>query len=86
MPAGVYSVSAEVPGFKKFTQRGIRVQVAQVDTVDIKLEVGSATESITITADAPLLRTESSDQNFNIPISTINDLPLNYGLRGPSLQ
>lgn len=86
MPAGVYSVSAEVPGFKKFTQRGIGVQVAQVDTVDIKLEVGSATESITITADAPLLRTESSDQNFNIPISTINDLPLNYALRGPSGQ
>jgi hypothetical protein len=86
MPPGVYSVSVEVPGFKKFTQQGIRVQVATVDTIDIKLEVGSATESITITADAPLLRTESSDQNFNIPISTINDLPLNYSLRGPSGQ
>lgn len=86
MPAGVYSVSVEVPGFKKFTQRGIQVQVAQVDTIDVKLEVGAATESITITADAPLLRTESSDQNFNIPISTINDLPLNYGLRGASGQ
>ncbi len=48
--------------------------------------MGSAAESITITADAPLLRTESSDQNFNIPISTINDLPLNYALRGPSGQ
>ena len=86
MPAGVYSVSVEVPGFKKFTQQGIRVDVAQVDTIDVKLEVGTAAESITITADAPLLRTESSDQNFNIPISTINDLPLNYALRGPSGQ
>ena len=86
MPAGVYSVSVEVPGFKKFTQQGIRVNVAQVDTIDVKLEVGTAAESITITADAPLLRTESSDQNFNIPISTINDLPLNYALRGPSGQ
>jgi len=86
MPPGVYSVNVEVPGFKKFTQQGIQVQTAQVDTVDIRLEVGLATDTITITADAPLLRTESSDQNFNIPISTINDLPLNYALRGPSGQ
>jgi len=86
MPPGVYSLTVEVPGFKRFIQQGIRVQVAAVGTVDIKLEVGSAAESITITADATLLRTESSDQSFNIPISTINDLPLNYALRGPSGQ
>ena len=86
MPAGVYSVTVEVPGFKKFIQQGIRVQVATVDAVDIKLEVGSATESVTITADAPLLRTESSDQSFNVSTSTVNALPLNFALRGPNGQ
>src|ERR1017187_8697381 len=63
MPAGVYSVTVEVPGFKKFVQQGIRVEVATVDAVDIALEVGAATDTVTITADAPLLRTESSDQS-----------------------
>ena len=86
LPAGVYSVSVEVPGFKKFIQQGIRVQVATVDAVDIKLEVGAATESVTITADAPLLRTESSDQSFNVSTSTVNALPLNFALRGPNGQ
>ena len=40
VPPGVYSLSVEVPGFKKFTQQGITVQVAVVDTIDVKLEVG----------------------------------------------
>src|SRR2546428_4846975 len=59
MRAGVYELSVEVPGFKKFIRQGIRVQVAETARVDITLEVGATTESITVSADAPLLKTES---------------------------
>jgi Carboxypeptidase regulatory-like domain/TonB dependent receptor len=86
MPAGVYSVTVEVPGFKKFVQQGIRVEVATVDAIDIALEVGAATDTVTVTADAPLLRTESSDQSFNMTSSTVNSIPLNFALRGPNGQ
>ena len=53
IPAGVYQLSAELPGFKRYVRQGITVLVAQTLRLDIALEVGSNTESITITEAAP---------------------------------
>src|SRR6266576_3512936 len=41
LPAGVYDVSVEVTGFKKSTQQGVTVQVAQTARIDIVLQVGA---------------------------------------------
>jgi hypothetical protein len=60
--AGVYNVVVEVSGFRRYEQQGIRVQVAQTARVDVNLQVGSTSESVTVTADAPLLRTENAAQ------------------------
>jgi hypothetical protein len=83
LPAGAYDVSVESPGFKKYTQQGINVGVAQTVRIDVAMQVGAATESVTVTADAPLLKTESAEQSFNIETERINALPLNFGARGP---
>jgi hypothetical protein len=80
MPAGSYDLSIEVPGFKKFQQQGIRVQVAQTARIDVVLEVGSTTESVTVTADAPLLKSESAEQSTTITGDRINALPLNFAI------
>src|ERR1035441_1514126 len=61
LPPGHYELSVEVPGFKKFTQTGILVQVAQNARIDIVLQVGNATESITISAQASQLKTEDAE-------------------------
>ena len=61
LPAGTYEVSVAVPGFKKYTRSGITVEVAAVLRIDIALEVGAATESVTVQADAPMLRNESGE-------------------------
>src|SRR5512136_2987659 len=61
VPVGKYQMSALVPGFKQFVQTGITVLVAQVLRIDIALQVGDITETITVNADAPLLRTESGE-------------------------
>ncbi|MEP6796003.1 MAG: carboxypeptidase-like regulatory domain-containing protein, partial [Saprospiraceae bacterium] len=58
VPAGGYDLTIEHPGFRKFVQNGLRVQVANTARVDVTLEVGSTTDSVTITADAPLLKSE----------------------------
>ena len=79
LPAGAYDLSIEAPGFKKTSQAGIRVQVAQTARVDIRLEVGSTAESVVVTADAPLLRTENAEQSINVTGNRINNLPLNFG-------
>ena len=76
LPAGVYELSVTVPGFKKFTRQGLTVQVAQTLRIDISLEVGASTESITVQADAPLLKTESGELSHNVATSTMNALPI----------
>jgi hypothetical protein len=76
LPAGTYELSVTVPGFKKYNRTGITVQVAQVLRVDIGLEVGSAAESVTVTADAPLLKTESGELSHNVTANAMNSLPI----------
>src|SRR5258708_37180476 len=55
VPVGTYELTVTVPGFKKFVRQNIRVQAAQTVGVDIALEVGSATESVTVSAEVSLL-------------------------------
>jgi len=82
LPAGTYDLSVEYTGFKKFTQKGIVVQVAQTERVDVPLEVGSTADAVTITADATQLKTETAEQSHNITTERMNALPLNFGSRG----
>jgi Carboxypeptidase regulatory-like domain len=84
LPVGVYSLTVESAGFRKFIQQGIRVQVAQNVRVDIALQVGSTTDSVVVTAEATLLKTENAEQSYNISAERMNDLPLNYQARGLS--
>src|SRR5215813_6638142 len=59
LPAGTYAISVTVPGFKKYVRQGLVVQAAQTFRIDVALEVGNASESVTVTEAAPLLKTES---------------------------
>src|SRR5437773_9841743 len=66
LPAAVYQLSVELPCFKRYVRQGITVLVAQTLRIDVALEVGTATDEVTVNADAPLLRTESSDVSYLI--------------------
>ncbi len=86
LPAGNYKLTVARPGFRMFVQSGIHVQVATTLRVDITLELGSATDTVTVTGSAPLLKTESAEQSFNITGDDVNALPLvkgSAGLRNP---
>jgi hypothetical protein len=60
LPAGSYEVLVTVQGFKKFTRQGLALSPTQVMRIDVGLEVGSSAESVTITAEATLMKTEST--------------------------
>ena len=75
-PGGNYELSITVPRFKKYTRRALTVQVAQTLRVDITLEVGSASESVTVSGAAPLLKTESGEQSHNVSTERLDNLPL----------
>src|SRR5215471_18478353 len=83
LPAGTYDLNVEYTGFKRYTQHGIVVSVAQTERVDVALEVGSTTDSVTVTENASLLKTESAEQSYNLATERMNALPLNFGARGP---
>src|SRR5579871_4886200 len=76
LPAGTYEISVTLPGFKKFVRQGLTVAVAQTIRIDATLEVGNATESITVSEAAPLLKTESGEVSHNVTTERIDSLPI----------
>jgi hypothetical protein len=89
LPSGMYILAVSAPGFNQYLQEGIQVQVAQTARVDVVLKIGAATESVTVQANAPLLRTENAEQSQTLNGDDINKLPLTlggnnlYGTRNP---
>jgi hypothetical protein len=76
LPAGTYDLAVTAPGFKKYVRPGILVEVATTVRVDATMEVGAATESVTVEAEAPLLKTESGEVSFNFKTDTLDELPI----------
>jgi len=82
MPPGRYDLSVTVPGFKKLVRPGINVQPQETARLDSALQVGAATESVTVTAEATLLKTESGELSHNVDLTSLDQLPLLIGARG----
>jgi hypothetical protein len=77
LPTGRYTIIAEASGFKTLTLSNIDLGVDQRARFDLKLEVGSVSESVTIEARAPLLQTSSSELGTTVTNQQIEALPLN---------
>ncbi|HEX3322259.1 MAG TPA: carboxypeptidase-like regulatory domain-containing protein, partial [Terriglobales bacterium] len=76
MRLGRYNVSVAATGFKKADRTNVLIQVNTVSALDITLDVGNTTETVTVSADAPTLQTESSDIGTVVTTKQIQDLPL----------
>jgi hypothetical protein len=77
LPIGRYSVSASPQGFKKTVATGVEVHVGDSLVVDLKLEVGAVTETVTVTDAARLVETESGKVSSLISEKQVTELPLN---------
>ena len=76
LPPGQYRLSVEKTGFRQHLRNNVVMEIGRVVTFDITLEVGALTESITVTAETPLLQAETSSVNQLIENRTIIDMPL----------
>lgn len=74
---GSYNMTVEAAGFKKYVRDNQELQVGQTATIDVTLDVGSASETVTITADTPLLEETKADRGNVIENRRIVELPLN---------
>ncbi len=70
-----YSIKTSLPGYKTFERRGIRIATQQFVTLDLTLEVGTIEETITVTADAPLLDTSNASQGGVLDREILEELP-----------
>src|SRR6478672_8384981 len=77
LPTGHYTVIAELTGFKTLTLSNIELGVDQRARIDLKLEVGAMTESVSVEATSPLLQTSSSELGTTVTTAQIEALPLN---------
>jgi hypothetical protein len=76
LPVGTYEVSVKVQGFKTYTHTNLALAAAGIIREDVTLQVGNATEAVTVTAEASLLKTETAELSHNVSIDQMNDLPL----------
>jgi hypothetical protein len=73
---GTYIMTVEATGFQKFVGTGTQVAVGNTLRIDVTLTVGAVTESITVEATAPLLKSESPEQSQVVDEQEIKQLPL----------
>ena len=77
LPPGTYRVRVELSGFRPLTREGIRLATGETVRLSLQLELGAVTEAVTVMADAPLLRSETSGLGHVIDNRKVVDLPLN---------
>ncbi len=87
LPIGVYDLTVSSPGFSEGVYTGITVTVNSVIAQNVQLKPGATTQSVTVSASALALQTESSDVGGTVTTRDIIQLPLGLGgmdqLRAP---
>jgi hypothetical protein len=77
LPPGGYGLTAELPGFRQFTLTGLTIKAGQKIELPVTLQIGQLADSVTVTADAPLLRTANAEIAEVIDTRQVQELPLN---------
>ncbi|PYU97749.1 MAG: hypothetical protein DMG26_20495, partial [Acidobacteria bacterium] len=73
---GEYTVVVEAPGFKRFIQAHVTLQVDSTVRIDPRLELGAVSQEVSVTAAPPLLKSEKTDVARNINEQAIEALPV----------
>jgi len=76
LPPGAYDVQVEKDGFRSVLLRGVRVQVGQIATLDVKLDLGAAAQLVEVSAAAALVEGERSHQASTLEQESVRNLPI----------
>src|SRR5439155_778749 len=77
LPPGGYRITVQMSGFKLITRSGVKLDVEQASRLDFVLEVGEVTETIEVSAAAPLIESETSTMGNVRTQKAISELPIN---------
>jgi hypothetical protein len=73
---GQYDVKVSLQGFKEFVKTSVPVEVGQPSRVDVALEVGAISETVTVASESQLLQTDKADVHTELKSEAITKLPL----------
>lgn len=73
---GPYRLEVKAQGFKRYQREPIEVRVGETATVDVKLELGAVSESVVVTAEAPLLDESSATIGRTFDHYQLENLPI----------
>jgi hypothetical protein len=76
LPPGRYAITVEAPDLKKYSQEGVTVATGTAVSLDISMQLGAVSDSITVTADASQLQTTSSEIGATVQPTLVANLPL----------
>src|ERR1043166_4541003 len=76
IPPGTYDLSVKAQGFKEYLSKGLELSVNDRKTINIPLETGAVSESVTVTAEAPLIQTTPTVGDV-VENRRVVELPLN---------
>ena len=74
---GTYTISIVPTGFAPFNAENVVVEVGQVTTINPELSISGTTATVEVTAEAPVINTNSQDFSTNVNQTSINELPIN---------
>ena len=77
VPVGTYTLTFDLKGFKKAVRRSIALDVNQVITLNMTMQLGGNEEVVDVTAEAPLVDTSSTQLGAVVNNRSVNELPLN---------
>lgn len=77
LPAGVYTISTAPAGFKKIVTTGVDLHVNENKTVNLDLQVGQVTETVTITSEQAPVEVRSGEVSSLVSEKQVTELPLN---------
>ncbi|HEV2223241.1 MAG TPA: carboxypeptidase regulatory-like domain-containing protein [Terriglobia bacterium] len=73
---GHYRIEVDAAGFSKYEQKGFQLLVNSPATINVKMKIGAATQTVTVTEQAPLLNTTDASQGTTMTADQIDNLPL----------
>jgi hypothetical protein len=76
VPSGKYSLTVTASGFKKFVRSNLSVTTASDTRLDVTLELGAISDTVTVTTEASPLKTESGELSHTMVTTDVTDLPV----------
>jgi hypothetical protein len=77
LPVGTYEITVERAGFRKAEIKLVQLTVGSAVTLDVPMQVGGATESVEVSADAQAVESTQSTTSTNVSARAVADLPVN---------